>query len=90
VRHLAQAAATMRADDAVGDAEKVRPERALGVQLRPVAKKHDEHVVREVLDVARGSTESAQRRENIVELSIERLDALVLGDGLRRSGADKA
>jgi hypothetical protein len=80
----------MRADDAVSDPEKVRPERALGVQRRPVTEEHDEHVVREILDVAGGSTESPKSRENIVELPIESPDALVLGDGLRRSGTDKA
>jgi hypothetical protein len=90
VRHFARPPASVRANEAENAPEKIRPQWAFSVERRPIAEQDHEQVVREVLDFSRANPEPTQRSENVVELSLEGANAGVLGDELRRRGANEA
>ena len=77
-RDFARPAPAMRADDPEGDAEQVGAQRPRRVQRCPMAMQHHEHLLREVLDLAWTRPEPPQRLEQVVELSVVRLEATAL------------
>ena len=90
VRGFAGAPPAMRADDTERDAEQPGAKRTGRVQVRPVAVEHHEDLLQEVLDVARTGAQPLQRPVHVVQLPIERLEAVALRRRRRARGTNQA
>ena len=89
VRSLSRAPPAMRADDAKRHAEQPGANRSAHIERRPVAKEHQEISVTGPR-CRLGGRHPLQRRENIVELSIERVEAAGLSRRKARRGMEQA
>ncbi len=73
----------MRADHTERDGEQIWAEGPAEVQVGPVAKQNEKHLVREVLDFARAGAQPLQGFEEVVELLLVNRNAadVALGPG---------
>ena len=72
------------------DAEEPGAKRTGRIQGRPVAVERDEDLLQQILDVARARTQPLQRPEHVVQLPIERLEAVTLRHRHGRGGTNQA